>query len=73
MSESKIKAKKSYPTTPCRRQVEEKSSYSFLISVLMRVSGQYHALAALYPQGKDSRCPLDRRLGEPQSWSGHRG
>jgi hypothetical protein len=31
------------------------------------------ALAALYPQGKDIQYPLDRRLGGPQSWSGHRG
>jgi hypothetical protein len=39
----------------------------------MGVSGQRHAPAALYPQGKDSRYPFDRSLGEPQSWSGHRG
>jgi len=24
----------------------------------------------LYPQGKSPWYPLDRRLGEPQSWSG---
>jgi hypothetical protein len=29
----------------------------------MRVSGQRHALAALYPRGKDPRYPLDRRRG----------
>jgi hypothetical protein len=29
----------------------------------MRVSGQRHAPAALYPRGKDPRYPLDRRLG----------
>jgi hypothetical protein len=34
----------------------------------MRVSGQRHALAALYP-----RYPLDRRLGGPQNRSGRRG
>jgi hypothetical protein len=39
----------------------------------MGVSGQRHALAALYPQGKNHRYPLVRRLGGPQSWSGHRG
>jgi hypothetical protein len=33
----------------------------------MGVSGQHHAPAALYP-----RYPLYRRLGEPQSRSGHR-
>jgi hypothetical protein len=30
-------------------------------------------LRPLYPQGKSSRCPLDRRLGEPQSRSGRGG
>jgi hypothetical protein len=29
--------------------------------------------AAFYLRGKDSRYPLDRRLGGPQSWSWHRG
>jgi len=33
------------------------------------VSGQQHALAALYPPGK-TRYPLYRRLGGPQGWSG---
>jgi hypothetical protein len=27
----------------------------------------------LYPQGKNSQYPLDRRLGELQNWSGHGG
>jgi hypothetical protein len=39
----------------------------------MGVSGQHHAPAALYPRGKDPRYPLYRRLGGPQSRSGHRG
>jgi hypothetical protein len=39
----------------------------------MRVSGQRHAPVALYPRGKDRRYPLYRRLGGPQSRSGHRG
>jgi hypothetical protein len=39
----------------------------------MGVSGQRHALTALYPWGKDTRYPLYRRLGGPQSRSGHRG
>jgi hypothetical protein len=38
----------------------------------MGVSGQHHALAALYPQGKNPQYRLDRRLGGPQSRSGHR-
>jgi hypothetical protein len=49
------------------------SSYSFLTSTLDGVNGQRHAPAALYPRGKNPRYPLDRRLGGPQSWSGHRG
>jgi hypothetical protein len=38
----------------------------------MEVSGQLHAPAAL-PQGKSPCCPLDRRLGGPQSRSGRGG
>jgi hypothetical protein len=38
----------------------------------MRVSGQRHAPAAPHP-GKGHRYPLDRRLGGPQSRSGHEG
>jgi hypothetical protein len=36
----------------------------------MEVNGQLHAPAAL-PQGKNTWYPLDRRLGGPQSRSGH--
>jgi hypothetical protein len=36
----------------------------------MGVSGQCHALAALYPRGNDAQYPLYRRLGGPQSRSG---
>jgi hypothetical protein len=36
----------------------------------MWVSGQRHALAALYYRGKDPLCKLDRNLGVPQSLSG---
>jgi hypothetical protein len=39
------------------------SSYSFSTSALDGVSGQRHAPAALYPQRKDPRYPLYRRLG----------
>jgi hypothetical protein len=38
----------------------------------MGLNGQRHAPAALYPQGKDPRYPLDRRLDGPQNWSGQR-
>jgi hypothetical protein len=46
------------------------SSYSFTTSALDG-SGQRHAPSALYPRGKDPCYPLDRRLGGPQSRSGH--
>jgi len=36
----------------------------------MEVSGQLHTLAML-PPWKEPWCLLDRRLGEPQSLSGH--
>jgi hypothetical protein len=36
----------------------------------MEVSGQLHS-RPLYPQGKSPWYPLDRRLGGPQSQSGH--
>jgi hypothetical protein len=39
----------------------------------MRVSGQHHVPAVLYPREMDPQYPLDRRLGEPQSQSGRRG
>jgi hypothetical protein len=39
----------------------------------MEVSGQVHAPAAFYPQGKSRRYPLDRRLSGPQSRSGRSG
>jgi hypothetical protein len=42
-------------------------SSSFLTSALDGVSGQRHTPDVLYPQGKDPRCPLDRRLGGAQS------
>jgi hypothetical protein len=49
------------------------SSYSFSTSILDGVSGQHHVPTALYPPGKEPGSPLDRRLGGPQSRSGHRG
>jgi hypothetical protein len=48
------------------------SSYSFLTSSLDGVSVELHASAALYPRRKDLRYPLYRRLGGPQSRSGHK-
>jgi hypothetical protein len=38
----------------------------------MEVSGQLHTPAAL-PPGEEPLFPLDRRLGGPQSRSGHGG
>jgi hypothetical protein len=49
------------------------SSYLFLTLALDGVSGQRHTPATLYPPGKDPQYPMDRRLGGPQSRSGHRG
>jgi hypothetical protein len=49
------------------------SSYLFSTSALDGVSGQRHAPAGLYLRGKEPGYPLDRRLGGPQSQSGHRG
>jgi hypothetical protein len=45
------------------------SSYSFTTSALDGASRSGRAL----PPGKDPRYPLERRLGGPQSRSGHRG
>jgi hypothetical protein len=42
----------------------------FSTSALSGGSGQRHASAALYPQGKDPQYPLYRRLGGPQIRSG---
>jgi hypothetical protein len=42
-------------------------------SALDRVSGQHYAPAALYPRGMDTRYPLYRSLGGPQSPSGRKG
>jgi hypothetical protein len=39
------------------------SFYSFLTSAIEGIIDQRHAPAALYRRGKDSRYPLDRRLG----------
>jgi hypothetical protein len=49
------------------------SSYLLTTSVLDGVSGQRHTPAVLYPLRKDPQYPLDRRLGGPQSQSGHNG
>jgi hypothetical protein len=49
------------------------SSCSFLTLALDggKWSASRHGRA--FPRGKDPRYPLDRRLGGPQSWFGHRG
>jgi hypothetical protein len=43
------------------------------LSTRWGVSGQRHAIAVIYPLGKDPRYSLYRRLGGPQSRSGHGG
>jgi hypothetical protein len=59
--------------TPWRRLGGEEVQLLLIHDLGTRgVSGQRHAQAALYPRGQDPRYPLDRRLGGPQSRSGHR-
>jgi hypothetical protein len=67
-----VKLKQSHNTPMEARGERRYSSYSFKNSALDRVCGQRHAQAKLYPQGKDPRYPLYRRLDGPQSRSGHR-
>jgi hypothetical protein len=65
---------KAVPLHTMEAQEERRySSYSFSTSALDGVSGQCHVPAALYPRGDDPWYPLCRRLGGPQSRSGHRG
>jgi hypothetical protein len=49
------------------------SSYSFLTSALDGCEWSASRPGRALPAGKNLRYPLDRRLGGPQSWSGHRG
>jgi hypothetical protein len=50
--------------TPWRHMGERRySSYSYLSSALDGVSGQHHAPAALYPQGKGSPVPIVQEAG----------
>jgi hypothetical protein len=65
----KVKQSRNTPT----EAKGEYSSYSFTTLAQDGVSGQGHAPAALYSREKDSRHPLDRRLGGHKSRSGHRG
>jgi hypothetical protein len=67
-STAHIKVKQSRYTPWIRLGEEEYISYSFTTSTL----DGGHARPSFYPRGKDPRCPLDRRLGGPQSRSGRR-
>jgi hypothetical protein len=49
------------------------SSYSFLTSELDEGEWSVSRPGRALPLGKDPGTPLDRRLGGPQSRSGHRG
>jgi hypothetical protein len=49
------------------------SSYTFLTSVLDGVTWSAFRPGHALPLGNDPQYPLDRRLGGPQSWSGHKG
>jgi hypothetical protein len=51
---------------------EDYSSYSFLTSALDGGECSASLLGRALSPGKGPPTPLDRRLGGPQSWSGHR-
>jgi hypothetical protein len=57
MSNTSYKSKPVLPRHAGAKGERKYSSYSFLTLILDGVSGQRHALAALYPQGKDPWCP----------------
>jgi hypothetical protein len=59
--------------TPWWRLVVRYSSYSFSTSVLDGGEWSASRPGSALPRGKDPRYPLYRRLGGPQSRSGHRG
>jgi hypothetical protein len=60
--------------TPWWRLGERRySSYSFLNSALDEGAWSASRPSRAFPRGKDHRYPLYRRLGGPQSWSGHTG
>jgi hypothetical protein len=66
--------KKQSRYTPCGAWGERRySSYSFLTSALDRGEWSASRPGRALPQRKDPRYPLYRRLGGPQSRSGHRG
>jgi hypothetical protein len=67
------KGKQSHNTHVEAKGGEEISSYSFMILALDGVSGHHNAHTVFNPWGKESRNPLNRRLGGSQSRSGHRG
>jgi hypothetical protein len=57
MSNTSYKSKPVLPRHAGAKGERKYSSYSFLTLTLDGVSGQRHALAALYPRGKDLWCP----------------
>jgi hypothetical protein len=48
-------------------------SYSFLTFVVDGVKSSASRPDRALPPGMDTRYPLDRKLGEPQTWSSLRG
>jgi hypothetical protein len=70
----KKKQTKQSSYTPCGTWGERRySSYLFLTSALVGGEWSVSRPGRALPQGKDPRYPLYRRLGAPQSRSGHRG
>jgi hypothetical protein len=67
------KAKQSHYTPRWRLGERKYSSYSFLTSALDGGEWSASRPGRALPRGKDPRYPLYRRLGVPQSRSGHRG
>jgi hypothetical protein len=65
------KVKQSH-NTPMEARERMYRSYSFMTLALDGVSDECHVPAVFYPWGKDPQYPLYRRLGGPQSQSGHR-
>jgi hypothetical protein len=72
---TKVKSKVTlsrYPYTGTKGE-SRYSFYSFLTSSLCDDEFSASRPGRALPPGIDPRYPLDRRLGVPQSWSGHRG
>jgi hypothetical protein len=57
---------------PCGDQLMICGLYSFLTLALDGGEWSASCPVSVLPPGKGPQSPLDRRLGGPQSWSGHK-